>query len=940
MLEKMQIPLLQTKLSIPPPRSNLVPRQRLTELLDAGQRRKLTLISAPPGFGKTTLVSNWIYQLDEPGGQASAPEEFHPSSLELPLPRVAWVSLDEQDNDPARFWQYVIAALQNLNAALGEHLPGAFQASQPPPLEAILTLLINNLAAYQPASDQLLPLLLILDDYHVITSDAIHDGLNFLIDHQPSTLHIVITTRSDPPLQLSRRQGRSEITQIRASELSFNNAEAEEFLNSLMGLNLSGNDVTALKSRTEGWIAGLQLAALSLQDQEDRHTFVTAFAGDDRHIADYLVDEVLRHQPMDVQFFLLRTSILDRLCAPLCDALTGRSESQTILISLERANLFLTPLDNRREWYRYHQLFADLLRQRLRESSSEEDIALLHRQAFEWYAERGEIIDAINHALLAGNHQDVALLIEQQAQEIFGQFKLNTLTKWIQALPEDFVSNRPKLSMIYAWALLATGQLEEVERSLQSIESSMDASAEVVATADWYKLDPEVKGALAEVIVIRSALSISQFEIDKALELCQWVLPYLNDNSQPFLFNEPLSLRTVVLFNMGIASEYNGEGALAEEALSEAVRLSLEQRNINILPAAMAHLAQLQVVQGQLHQAHQTYRRAIRLASEYSDWPSPMAGAAEIGLGNLYYEWNDLERSLRHLNAGISLAERWNHVESLQTGYIGLAKLKHALGDESGAEALLEELARTLQQFEGKYLLPAVDASRARLWIAQSKLATANSWLQTSNLMLDGEFSYFQENDYLIVARLLIAQDRWEEADRLTARLLEFAEEGARRGRVIEVSMLRALVLMGQGKSVRAQETLSNVLAEAEPEGYVRLFIDEGPPMAQLLFRVAANSTKSSYINRLLDLIDVQVASEGDKPEYSESQPVEPLSNREIEVLECIDEGLSNREIAQRLTISLSTVKSHTRNIYGKLGVNSRTQALAYARAWGILTST
>jgi LuxR family maltose regulon positive regulatory protein len=937
MLAKVQTPLLQTKLLVPPLLTDLVPRQHLIDLLVAGQRRKFTLVSAPPGFGKTTLVSSWIHQMGEGGALDEGSGELHSASLDLAHSRVAWVSLDEHDNDPARFWEYVIAALLKLNLAIGEGLPSNLGAAQSPSLEAILTVLINNLAALQPSIDGLFPLVLVLEDYHLITNDAIHEGLNFLIDHQPPSLHIVMTTRSDPPLQLSLRQGRSEITQIRASDLSFSGDEAAEFLNSVMGLDLSEMDVSALKGRTEGWIAGLHLAALSLRDQEDRHAFVNHFAGDDRYIADYLVDEVLRLQPPEIQTFLLQTSILEQLCAPLCDAVTHRSHGQAMLSQLERANLFLTSLDNRREWFRFHPLFADLLRRRLAESNSKADIADLHQRASRWYAEQGDAIGSIDHALNAREYREAAQLIERQAQEIFSQFRLNTLSTWIQALPQDFVDNRPLLSMIHAWALLATGKFEEVDLCLRSIESSVNARAVTVASQDWRSLDPKIRGALVEVTVVRSVVAITEFKLNAALELCQKVLPYLEDNSQPHLFNEPLSLRTVVVFTQGLAYKHNGEIALAEEALSEAARLSLEQKNINILPAAMAHLAQLQVLQGQLHQAEQTYQRAIRLASEFSDWPSPLAAAAEIGLGHLYYEWNELDRSLPHFKAGLALAERWNNAESLSAGYIGLAKHKQAQGDGAAALTLIEELSRLLGKLEATMLLPDVERCRARLWIIQGKLTEAVGWLQASGLSTDGELEYLQEPNYLILIRILLAQERWEEAAGLIDRLLDFAEEGMRYGRRVELLMLRALALDGQGKTTEAQEVLSRSLTQAGPEGYVRLFADEGSRMAPLLYRVAADSAHSNYIDRILGAIDLDAIAQ---PSAAEAQLVEPLSDREIEVLECISEGLSNREIAQRLTIALSTVKSHTRNIYSKMGVNSRTQAIAHARAWGILTAS
>jgi len=928
--------LLTTKLHIPPTRREFVHRPRLIEQLNEGLHNKFTLISAPAGFGKTTLVSSWIYQIDEVGKQK---EEQSISQTS----RVAWVTLDERDNDPTQFWHYVIAALQTIDATQGETLLAILESPQPPSLESLVTVLINDLAEYQPDNEQMHPLVLVLDDYHLITTEAIHDSLNFLIDYLPPSLHLVITTRSDPPLRLSHRQGRSDITQIRASDLSFTTDEAEEFLNTLMGLDLSRTDITALDSRIEGWIAGLQLAALSLQDQVDRHTFVTDFAGNDRYIADYLVDEVLYHQPPHIQTFLLQTSILDKFCAPLCNAVTDQSQSRTILTQLERANLFLTPLDSQREWYRYHQLFSDLLRQRLSESSETSDITRLHQQASKWHEDSGDVIEAVNHASLAGDHQRVAHLIEQHATEFFNRFKINTMSKWIKTLPGNLLTDRPLLSMIYAWALVATGHSKEAEQSLQSIEKGIDVNAEIITPTELQELDPEVRGTLIEVMVVRSVIAISRLNIRQTLELSQQVLPYLKDNSHPHLYNLPLSLRPVVAFNMGLAYEINGEGNAAAEALSAAVTFGLEQENINLLPIAMARLAQLQTVQGHLNQAENTYRQAFKSATKSIGRASPMAGIAEIGLGNLFYERNDLNCARKHFNTGIAMVKRWNHAESLLAGYTGLAMVKQAQGDGAGALTLLQELADMLQKFKAQMFLPAVDTCRARLWITQGNLAEAVRWQQTSNLSVDGDLSYQHEYDYITLARLLIAQEGWDEAEGLIARLLDFAESGERGGRVMELLMLQALVFNEQGKSKQALASLSRTLTLAEPEGYVRLFVDAGPPMARLLYMAAANDLNHSYIDQLLGAFNTREPEEekaGKIESSSDSKLVEPLSDREIEVLQCIAEGLSNREVAQKLSISITTIKSHTRNIYGKLGVNSRTQAVAKARVWGILPST
>ncbi len=924
-LGPMSRPLLRTKNFIPPLIPKYVARPRLIDKLNQGLPARLTLLAAPAGFGKTTLVSAWIHQMAGEGKAGAG--LVHPTN-------VAWLSLDKRDNEPAQFWGYVAAAFETIDPVLAEGLASMLDAPQAPPLEALVTQLINNLAQVQQS------ILLVLDDYHAISSESIHESLNYLLDYQPPTLHVVITTRADPPLQLVQRQARSELTQIRAADLAFSREEALEFLNTVMDLNLSPEDIGALENRTEGWITGLQLAALSLQEQPDKHQFVIDFTGDDRYIADYLVDEVLDAQSKGMQDFLLRTSILDRLCAPLCDAVTGSQDSRSMLAEMEGSNLFLTPLDNQRRWYRYHQLFADLLRQHLKAAFALAEINQLHVRASDWYEQGGRMIDAIDHAREAGDHQRVADLVETHAQTVFEQLRLKTLVNWIQSLPPEFVATRPKLNLIHAWALVATGQFEGAEGALRSIETNLHTDAGAITADTWKDHDPLVRGALAEALVIRGVIAINEFNIPRAIELSHQVLPCLADSSQDFLFNEPIHLKTVVAFNLGLAHELSGEKDLAVTHLSEAVELSLEQSNINILPAALAHLAQVQLLGGQLRKAEATYRRALKLASERSGWPSPLAGLAEIGMGAICYEKNELHEAQAYLRAGIDLVERWNHAEGLTAGYNALALLLQAQGEDARAIEVLEELIEILQKLQARVFLPAVEARRARLHIMQGELPAAEQWSVSSKLTLDGELTFLQEAEALTFARLLIAQRRWEDAQRYIARLLDFAKAGGRGGRVLELSLLQALVWAGKADNAQAQETLLEVIEQARPEGYVRIFVDEGSPMAKLLLGLPESHRSEPYIQKLISAYTVnemQPALSADAKDGLGEKLVEALSERELEILACLAEGLTNREIGQRLSISLPTVKTHTRNIYGKLHVNNRTRAVAQARAWGLL---
>jgi LuxR family maltose regulon positive regulatory protein len=896
----------------------------LIEQLDDGLNCKLTLIAAPAGFGKTTLVSSWIDKLLQ-------------SSPDVKLYKVCWISLDERDNDPITFWKYVVAALQTISPKIGKITISMLDSINTFNTEVVVTMLINEIVEHYSGGDSSLSLILVLDDYHLVNFQEVHASLNFLLDHLPPFMHIVITTRADPPLRLSYRYARSEANQIRAAELSFNNDEAAEFLNTLMGLELSEKDIYQLENRTEGWIAGLQLAALSLQDQSDIQTFVSDFAGDDRYIADYLIDQVLQYQPSHIQDFLLQTSILNQLCAPLCKILTGLDDCQEILNRLESDNLFLSPLDNRREWYRYHSLFADLLQQRLRKSRKDEQISNLHLLASGWYEEHDEIIEAVDHAILGGGHSRAAQFIEQWAEDIFKQFKLSTLVKWVQTLPKNIIESRPVLNMIYAWALLALGQLKETEDCLQEIENTITSKISEMSSQTLEILDPNARGALLEILTVRSVIAINRFDIPTTLNLCQMIEPWLIDNEQPHLFNPALSLRTVVLFNLGLAHEFSGDSDAAESAFQEAVTLSIKQENIHIVPMAISHLGQLQVLQGRLHQAKITYEQALNSAAKITGKHSPLAGIAEIGLGNLYYEWNELDQSYHHHTNGIELGKQWNHSEILLTGYFGLALLEKAHGNFEEAFALLQELEVFLNDNQGQMFLPVVHAFRARLWICQGNLSDANQWLKAANLQLDGTLTYLQESDYITYARLLIARKQWDDAEGLISRLLEFADSGKRNTRTIELLLLQSLVQQGKGQSPQAEATLARALKIATPEGYIRTFLDEGSALASLLYQLVANGTSLSYAGDILRAFGTQEIESQEK-EVSQSDLIEPLSDREVEVLQCLAGGLSNREIALKLTISLSTVKTHTRNIYGKLGVTSRTQAIAQARIWGIVS--
>jgi LuxR family maltose regulon positive regulatory protein len=936
--------LLTTKLYIPPTRPEMVLRPRLVERLDKGLRlsRKLTLVSAPAGFGKTTLLSEWINQI---------PLRFAPGTIvpntqypipNLQYPKFAWLALDEGDNHPVRFWRYVIAALQTIDAAIGEDVQAALESPQPPPLEALLAALINGIVALSQADSDVFPYLLVLDDYHVIRASPIHESLNFWLDHLPPALHLVLTTRSDPPLALSRRRGRSEMTEIRATDLRFTTDEATEFFNRVMDLDLSTEDIATLEQRTEGWIVGLQMAAIALQSiglpqspgsmrgPGDKHAFVTAFAGDDRYVADYLMEEVLQRQPPHLQDFLLQTSILNALSAPLCDAVTGKDDSQDVLAELEQANLFVIPLDNRRDWYRYHHLFADLLRRRLSQLQGER-VFDLHRRAGAWYEQQGIADQAIHHSLAAQDFEHAARLIEQHAEEL--EWKHGVMG-WLEKLPPKLFRTRPQLCLVAAWALHTLGRLDDIEPYLQIIESYLQGAGFFSNDADQKSATSpgeqvKARRLMGEVSNIRALVTLVKGNPRDAIEQYQQTLALLPETEQ--------RLRRDV--EIGLAEAYNLEGdvSAASRAYVKAIEHSPDREDI-IIAVGLMRLAELQVIGGRLRQAADTYRRMQQLLTAQGERQLYVSGMINCGRGNLLYEWNDLEAAKDQFQQGIERGSRRAEPRLLLACHISLARVLQAQGDASGA---LKAIQQAVQIERGHNVtwawgLPLATTLQAQLWLAQGDVASTARWAREHNLDAADDVRFPREVEYLTLARLLIAQGDTNTALKLLERLRQAAEAGGRTGRVIEILALRALALQEQKDVAGALAALARALALAEAEGYVRLFVDEGAPMARLLYQAAQKGIAPAYAGRLLMAFEAQ--DKADKPQAPDSQAlIEPLSAREVEVLRLVAQGLTNREIAQRLSISLGTVKVHNSNVYGKLGVNNRTQAVARARMLGLL---
>jgi len=942
--------LLKTKLYIPQTRSQLVPRPQLLARLEAGLVRKLTVISAPPGFGKTTLLSAWVYQHHHKAGATDNESDTPPT--------VSWVSLDELDNDPVRFWSYIIAGLETVQANLGADAKTLLAAPQPPPIETTLTTLINALA------DLPHKIVLILDDYHIIENETIHHGLTFLLDHLPPQIHLIMTSRADPPLPLTRLRVRGQLNELREGDLRFTAAEVAIFLNQIMGLNLLPADVAALEARTEGWIAGLQLAALSMQGRDDTGGFVRAFTGSHRYVIDYLAEEVLAQQPEPVQKFLLQTSILERLSGPLCDAIISNLEiggwilesnagpsipsaslqSQEILTYLEQANLFLIPLDDKRRWYRYHHLFADFLKEQLHQTMAPQEIATLHQQASRWHAANNLTGEAINHALAANQVQEAARLIEQAMMNMLVNGEVTTIINWIDSLPQDAVLASPRLSLGKGWAMVIINQWDSIETLLAAAEEQLARRAATPGqNQNWD--EATIKGMQGEASAMRGMVLGRNGNARSAIEVCERALERLPPENR--------MVRSIITLTLGPAYEATGDLARAIHTLTETVSLSMASGNLIVALTALSNIAILEQERGNLHRAKALYRQGIEIVEQRSQERGqqfPAGRWAYMGLAELHREWNLLEEAKRYLTISLEMPHQIDMLGSSSAlVYLILARVLLAQGDGQGAMDAIDQATQQLQ--ESSIIKPWVDAIRARLCLAQGHLAETTRWAQTCQLPLGDAFDYVRyPGEYGILARVYLAQGQFKAATSLLQQMYTAAEKGGRSGRLIEIIMLQALAMHLQSQSEAALAPLSRALALAEPGGYVRLFVNEGLPMAQLLHlaRSKAATPHKAYLDKLLDAFPAKMAVNQPTTEQrgllsvsleGTDTPllIEPLSDRETEVLRLIAAGLSNRKIAEELVITVGTAKTHANNIYRKLDVNSRTQAVARATELGLL---
>lgn len=954
----MVAPILATKLYIPPTRQKSVPRPHLLERLNDGisSGRKLILISAPAGFGKTTLLSEWTQALRLDVAQAYENENRKSKDVN----QVAWLSLDQADNDLVRFLMYLVAALQTIAPNIGAGALAALQSPQPPPAHALITALLNEIAA--------LPhhLILVLDDYHVIDAQAIDDALGFLLDHLPQQMHLVIATREDPDIPLALLRARDQLVELRAVDLRFTRTEAADFINRVMGLNLSAHDIVALETRTEGWAAGLQLAALALQghlvqaqpdviqgeqsrrERQDISTFINNFAGSHRYVLDYLVGEVIERQTESERSFLLQTSILDRLCGPLCDAVTGEVNGSETLETFERSNLFVIPLDDRRRWYRYHHLFAEVLQARLMEQQPEK-VSQLHRRAAAWYERHSLPSDAIRHALAATDFEHAADLIELQVRAMYLGGMEATWLGWVKQLPDEIVRARPVLNVYYAFGLLPTApngagvRLDQAEQLLNNESFNNSAQeieqSQIGTTKRTVRNKDEFRSLPGTICIARAYRAGALGDVDGIVQYARRALDLLPENDHLW--------RGAAAALLGIAYWNSGDPEAAHQTITAGVRNLHMAGGLNFSISGKYLLADIRLLQGRLKDAKRTAEQALQQVTEQGA-PVPQ-GTADLYVvfSEVLLECNELQPAAQHLQTYKELGPIAALVEPQHRWYCAMARLQTVRGDLDGALALLQEGER---HYVGGPTLDTrpISALRAQVWLKQGRLRDALDWVRERGFHVDDELDFAHEFEHITLARILIAQYETERANgsldaalTLLEHLLQAANKKARLKSSIEILVLRALASRARDEMSAALAALERAVSLAEPEGYVRIFVDEGASMAELLRMLRARDVPprlKEYVNSLLEAYE---NPHQDKKQTQEpgtlSSMLEPLSERELDVLGLLRTELSGPEIARELSVSLNTVRTHTKNIYSKLDVNNRRAAVRRAQELGLL---
>jgi LuxR family maltose regulon positive regulatory protein len=905
--------LLATKLSLPRTRPDRLARSRLIQQLNEGMARELLLVCTPAGFGKTTLVADWAASASRP---------------------VAWLSLDPEDNDPARFWRYVVAALDRACEGLAEQVLPLLNLPSVMSAQGVVTALVNQL---QAAPEELA---LVLDDYHLIESESIHDAIAFLLGHLPLRLHVVISSRTDPPLPLARLRARGQLAELRAADLRFTSEEASALLGEVWGLDLAEEAVAALEARTEGWAVGLQLAALSLRERPDPEAFLGALVGTHRYVLDYLSEEVLERQPDRLRGFLLQTSILERLCGPLCDAVIGGTDGQDMLEELERANLFLIPLDAERRWWRFHHLFGDLLRARLQRAEGAR-LPELHRRAAAWCEQHGLIEETIRHALASGDAIWAARLVERHANETLGRGENVSLGRWLSLLPNDVVRSRPALCLAQSLMEFHRGHLDSAERLLEQAERVFDPGQE----QQGFQV-PTDAGMVAEVpaaiALLRAHAAGARGDADQMAGQARAALAHLaEEEAGPRFWARWLSGPWADWMRGRLAAAERGYAEMLAEGRTAP---DPSPMMLNSLP-----LGEVQQGQGKLDAALRTHREGLRLATEEVHAAAYHAAAAHLGIAKVLYERDQLDDALGHVTQSLELGRQM--IWFLAQRLVASAWIRQAMGEAEAALEAMNEACRMYPSPDAISIWHPGPSERARLLLAQGRAGEAARWTEERGLRAEDEVPFAREQEYLVLARVLLAGSDPDRALGLLERLEALAESQDRTQSVIQIRALRSLGLQSAGDHQGALALLADALALARPEGYVRVFADEGPPMAALLRsligarqrgRVAAAGSGAAreHLHRVIRAFGPAPSGRTGRPEGAASGAtgrVEPLTDRELEVLRLLAAGRPNREIAQELVVTLETVKKHASHIFDKLGAANRTEAVAQARELRLL---
>jgi ATP/maltotriose-dependent transcriptional regulator MalT len=899
-------PLLATRMLMPRTPARIVSRTHVWHRLQRGLARPLTLLTAPPGFGKTTSLAAWVRQVDTP---------------------VAWVSLDVSDNESGQFWAYVLSALEQASPGVTGDALAMLRSIQAPPLPIIIRALMNALVASSH------DIVLVLDDYHHITAPTIHETLASLLEHPAERFHLYLASRREPPLPLARLRARDHINEIAADDLRFRLDEAAEFLAEVMDIHLPFEDVLALAERTDGWIAGLQLAGLSLQQHPDPTAFVASFSGSHRHVMQYLGDEALAAQPHDVRTFLLRTSVLDRICAPLCDALTGESDGRAMLERLVRANLFVVALDDEGRWYRYYHLFADLLRHHLREESPDL-LPELHRRAARWLEGDGQLSEAAQHLFAIPDYAAASDLLERIIDDLMRRGDADVLIGLLKRLPDDVLAERPALCLALAEASFARGELAAADRHIATAERAVAQLS--TATADDQRRHRLLIGRIASD---RAVLASMHGDADATVVYAQ--------TAQECLADDDALRRGGAAITLGHAWRFKGDLAAADNAYTEASRLSFAAGSPFLAALATDMRTLLANARGQLHLSASLSRQIITLAESRGEAARSLAGSAWSNLGWQLYEWNDLARAEEAFLKGLALGEQWNDIEDQVNSHLWLSLVYQAQGRPEAARTSLRQADDLLREVEQggqtfPWLPPLVAVTSARLALLQDNLADAERWMTTIRRDFTQNIT-IRPLEELTCARVLLALGNVAEARTLLDTLLPKVNASGEMAYEIETRTLQALVWQASGETAQAINSLRQAIVQAMPEGHIRLFLDLGAPMIALLRQLRTHGSTGAdlagYCTKLLVMAGAETYETYPTSQQRQAHPElpEPLSVREMEVLGLLAEGYSNQDIADHLVVALSTVKTHVHHLYAKLQTPDRLRAVTRARALGLL---